>query len=268
MLESLITLLLLSGQNAQEAKDPTPLTPPSTWISEADYPKELRDVQGRTVAVLTIDAQGQVAACEIRGSSGSAILDETACRRARERGRFIPARDSRGVAITGSYLVPVLWGKPAIDIQPFSSHLVATMKNGRMVSCIRSNSDEPMAVDTHARCNISTDLLLRYFGRDYVFADQVTIETMTLSGNGPVPRGPAEGRRVILKESAVAIGPDGRAVTCQSRIPSDGGKESLADCLGFPADRMFTGLRTFVSVIDWTLRYPATYRGGGDTILN
>jgi protein TonB len=54
-----------------------------------DYPElaRLRRIQGTVVLQLAIDAAGRVAACELVGSSGSALLD-AAARRAATRWRF------------------------------------------------------------------------------------------------------------------------------------------------------------------------------------
>jgi protein TonB len=87
---------------------------PASWISELDYPSsELRaERQGRSVFRLSLDASGKVTACSITASSGSPVLDATACEKLTRRARFEPAVDSTGARTEGYYVGSVNWRLP------------------------------------------------------------------------------------------------------------------------------------------------------------
>lgn len=95
----------------------TPLKPrgdPGTWVTTDDYPPSaLRDgVQGRTSFTLQVDGSGRVTSCTVTGSSGSSVLDETACRLLPRRARFSPAKDAAGNAIPAVFSSSVRWQVP------------------------------------------------------------------------------------------------------------------------------------------------------------
>jgi periplasmic protein TonB len=88
---------------------PSPVAPPSPArlragsISNDDYPPAAirAEQQGTTTALISVGADGRVQRCEIAGSSGSAILDETTCRLITRRFRYQPAvRDGQPTAST------------------------------------------------------------------------------------------------------------------------------------------------------------------------
>src|SRR6185437_10936038 len=89
----------------------------ASYFSDSDYPAEAirRREQGVAAYVLDVDATGQVSACQITGSSGSAILDEATCRILRERARFTPARDRRGRAVPDRISARTRWVLPEED---------------------------------------------------------------------------------------------------------------------------------------------------------
>jgi TonB family protein len=89
----------------------------SSVFSDRDYPAEAirRGEQGVATFTLDVDEAGQVSACRITGSSGSAMLDETTCRIARERARFQPARDRRGRAVPDQVSSRMHWVLPEPD---------------------------------------------------------------------------------------------------------------------------------------------------------
>lgn len=99
----LAPLLLALAASAQVQSAPPsaprpPDFPASVWFSNDDYPAAaLRaEEEGRATYRIEIGADGRVSGCAITGSSGSAALDAATCRILRSRGRFNPARDSRG----------------------------------------------------------------------------------------------------------------------------------------------------------------------------
>lgn len=91
-----------------------PLENPGTWLRSDDYPAPSLEglEEGITGFGLTIDATGKVRECRILSSSGYPLLDETTCRVMTERGRFAPARDTRGMAVEGRYASRLRWVLP------------------------------------------------------------------------------------------------------------------------------------------------------------
>lgn len=108
---------------------PTP-TPPATpavtpklarpvgqvqsWVRFGDYPASaLREHQeGTTRFRLDIGIDGRVTGCSITVSSGHRLLDAAACVGVTRRGKFTPATDSTGAAVSGSWSSAVRWTIP------------------------------------------------------------------------------------------------------------------------------------------------------------
>ena len=82
----------------------------SDWVSLADLPASLARVQGVAKYVLSIDATGGVAACEIPDSSGNEELDRIACSALMSRARFTPAIDSTGQPVASVYAGTITFG--------------------------------------------------------------------------------------------------------------------------------------------------------------
>jgi protein TonB len=90
-----------------------PATAPS-YTSTVDYPAAALRAreQGTAGFRLTIGADGQVTACTITSSSGSAILDAETCRIMQTRARFRPAHDSNGNPIVSTVNSRIRWVLP------------------------------------------------------------------------------------------------------------------------------------------------------------
>jgi protein TonB len=91
-------------------------------ISNADYPSQAAR-EGRSGGVdirYLVGVDGRVGACRIVESSGSADLDDTACRLAQARFRFDPARDANGRKVAAWVDDGVEWvnRRPPPDAQP------------------------------------------------------------------------------------------------------------------------------------------------------
>ncbi|RYD68608.1 MAG: energy transducer TonB [Sphingomonadales bacterium] len=84
------------------------------WVTDDDYPAAaLRAEQEGTVGFkLDVDAAGAVLNCAITTSSGSALLDVTACSLIKRRARFNPAQNAAGVKIAGTFESRFTWRIP------------------------------------------------------------------------------------------------------------------------------------------------------------
>lgn len=76
---------------------------PGSWVTTDDYPASaIRDqVQGTSTLSFDIDAGGRIQNCRVSGSSGSSLLDDTACKLVTRRGRYTPAKDQNGQPTAG-----------------------------------------------------------------------------------------------------------------------------------------------------------------------
>jgi protein TonB len=103
------------GALTNQAIAARPRGTPGTWVTSDDYPAAaLRSgEQGRTGFRLDIGADGHITACTVTQSSGSAELDQTACRMLMRRARFTPARDAAGMPIASDYANNVVWTLPS-----------------------------------------------------------------------------------------------------------------------------------------------------------
>lgn len=93
-----------------------PLAPLSSLVTDRDYPPGAprgADIS-RTTFVLTVAPEGNVDECRVNVSSGSAELDEIACRLTSERARFSPARDPAGQAVADSHWGRIDWANRAL----------------------------------------------------------------------------------------------------------------------------------------------------------
>lgn len=93
---------------------PRPLTPPSTWVSDSDYPaRDMREGnQGIARFQLSVGANGRVTDCAIVRSSGSESLDQATCDKVTRRARFDPATDALGNKVSGDYSNAIRWTIP------------------------------------------------------------------------------------------------------------------------------------------------------------
>jgi TonB family protein len=68
-----------------------PKARPSTWLADDDYPTAAKGAQGKVTAVFTVGLDGLVSDCRVVISSGTAVLDTSACRIIVDRMRYTPA---------------------------------------------------------------------------------------------------------------------------------------------------------------------------------
>lgn len=98
---------------AAESKVATPATRTTTenWITSADYPAEARHAGKRGVSFIlwTIDKSGNIEDCRTISSSGTALLDQTACDLAKQRVHYHPALDAAGTPIESHDSQAVVW---------------------------------------------------------------------------------------------------------------------------------------------------------------
>lgn len=96
------------------AKKLTPRGSPQSWVTDDDYPAAaLRAEQAGTVGFrLDVDATGKVSNCTVTASSGSSLLDTTACSLLKRRARFTPAEDASGNKIPAPFNSRITWKIP------------------------------------------------------------------------------------------------------------------------------------------------------------
>jgi protein TonB len=83
-------------------------------VTNADYPDSAirAGESGTTGFRLDIGADGRVTNCTVTSSSGSSVLDNTACRLLQRRAKFSPAVDSNGNPTTDTFASRFRWVLP------------------------------------------------------------------------------------------------------------------------------------------------------------
>jgi len=92
----------------------SPRGSPQDWMTSDDYPPAaLRAGDQGTVGVrLDVTADGRVSGCTVTSSSGSSLLDTTACNLLRRRGRFNPQEEG-GQKVPSTWVSRFTWKLPA-----------------------------------------------------------------------------------------------------------------------------------------------------------
>ncbi len=123
----------------------SPVRPPSTWISNDDYPAAARLAAQSGVVVfrLDIDATGKVTGCTIIQTSQSPSLDATTCQVMSSRARFHPALGANGQPIASHWASRVRWALPEDSEPTFASwSQLSTFevgKDGRLDDCVTTS---------------------------------------------------------------------------------------------------------------------------------
>lgn len=93
------------------APRPKPIGNPGDWIPPNSYPPAARASaeEGRVVFTLDVDETGRATECLVTTSSGSPLLDETACNLMSANARFEPPRDKKNRPIASKWSSSVRW---------------------------------------------------------------------------------------------------------------------------------------------------------------
>jgi TonB family protein len=88
-----------------------PVSKPSDWIKRRDYPPAQRAARNEGVGTyyLAIGKDGSTIGCVITKSSGFRDLDLHTCALLKQRAKFTPAKDAKGVPTWGSYADNFEW---------------------------------------------------------------------------------------------------------------------------------------------------------------
>ena len=102
------------------------ITALASLVQPADRPQA--SFNGTTRFEVGIGPDGSVTDCTVRASSGSAPLDEAACRIVRERGRFAPGRDESGRMVPDILRGHIGWAAPTPLAASISADLEASAR--------------------------------------------------------------------------------------------------------------------------------------------
>lgn len=124
-----------------KARKPRPRNEPLAWVTDADYPQGAvaTAVQGRTGFTLVIGTDGKVLRCDVTETSGSALLDQTACRLISQRALFWPGRGPNGKARADTWTSAVNWVmeqalEPVAAMRETITYFVET--DGSVTNCV------------------------------------------------------------------------------------------------------------------------------------
>lgn len=154
---ALLAAPLLIAAEAPPPKDrATPASSPGSWIEYTDYPMNAarEGTEGTTAFRLDVDRLGVPTRCTVTTSSGSAILDTTACDKLMIRARFTPAKDAKGKAVPDTYNGRINWRLPEDDgtiylpPTPYKSVTTFTVNiDGSTSDCSSTLNGEPVKDD-------------------------------------------------------------------------------------------------------------------------
>ena len=93
---------------SQRAK---PLTKPETWLRSSDYPRVMEELGrgSQIVFRLHVDAAGGVAGCHILSQLTDQEFARVTCNNIKNRARFSPGEDAKGVRVGSYYVGMVRW---------------------------------------------------------------------------------------------------------------------------------------------------------------
>jgi len=97
------------------AKPASPKGSPQSWVTDEDYPSAaIRSGDQGTVGIrLDVGTDGKVTNCTITSSSGSTLLDTTACTLLRRRAKFNPGLDDAGHPMASAFPYRFRWQLPS-----------------------------------------------------------------------------------------------------------------------------------------------------------
>jgi TonB family protein len=160
-------------------------------FSTDDYPAEAirNGEQGSVEVSLTVGADGKVADCIVKQSSGSPSLDVQTCRIMWTRAHFTPARDGQGRAVNDTYRQRINWelpeGDPA-EMKEDYSRVILAVDAARVIVGCRYESSPPSKI-TDPQCAKITEFMRQFISGapDWIpFAGhEVVIETQHRVGD-------------------------------------------------------------------------------------
>lgn len=120
-----------------------PIVDPVDWVTSDDYPSAaIQDkAEGTTAFTLDIGPDGKILRCNVTGSSGSAVLDETTCATVTSRAKFAPAKDRKGRPVADQFSRKITWRLPdtgAVNIGEFPQRHYTELdvnENGEVEAC-------------------------------------------------------------------------------------------------------------------------------------
>ena len=107
LMTGVAVLPLSAATAAQDRSRPaSPLENPGTWVHDDEVPAAARGEKGSVSFKVDVAPSGEVAGCTIVKSSVSPLLSDAFCEMIKRHGRFSPARDASGNAISATYVMP------------------------------------------------------------------------------------------------------------------------------------------------------------------
>jgi len=100
-------LPLSAAASPQDKSSPVrPFENPGTWVHDDEVPAAARQEKGSVSFKVNVAPSGEVSDCTIIKSSVSPLLSDAFCEMLKRHGRFSPARDASGNAISATYVMP------------------------------------------------------------------------------------------------------------------------------------------------------------------
>ncbi|MBC9032034.1 energy transducer TonB [Sphingomonas sp. JC676] len=207
----------------ERSRKPVPLTNPSTWATNDDYPvAALRaHEQGSVGFRLDIGIDGVPAHCEI-AEHVSTVLDAATCAVMMARARFSPALDLKGKPAPASWRSRFRWELPEMPPTPAIAYDVVNRllvdTHGNVLSC--SAAPFPNAGDFCTVVGSTVPPVMATLWRDATSDVPATVFfRIGFNIEGVAPVVPAQVRSGMTLRSTIRIGfdlsPEGKLINCR-----------------------------------------------------
>jgi TonB family protein len=217
VLAAIVALALASSSSDSPKREPTPLNGPLQGLfTYHDYPAQAldRDEQGTVRVVLRIDSSGAIAACMIKQSSGSDLLDKRTCDVIRRRAHFEPALDRRGRRVASTLTQSVEWriAEDLFPSEPWVSRSILTLSADRKPMACRFEYEGALATPGHSSQSCSVEgvnanaPILREIPEGSEIVDEQRFEIGTEPGANELKPGDTLIQRIVLDLKIDAYG--------------------------------------------------------------
>jgi TonB family protein len=226
----MIVAVLLSLASAAQLSQAAKAIDAGEWVTNEDYPAAAIEAgeSGTTSFRLDIGKDGAVTRCTVTGSSGSPLLDNTACTLLKMRARFNPALDKKGRPTTDAYSARFRWVLPdAPDIEAgYLISKVTISPDGAITDCSIKSEGALKVEDSEALCEelAGTEApLLRQLASEY---QELRFVVAVSSQEEVFSFEPAGFERTVDRQSGeVYMSEKGQAVRCVSLADTKDGSK-------------------------------------------
>jgi TonB family protein len=198
-----------------------------SWVTNQDYPAAAIEAgeSGITSFRLDVAKDGTVARCTVTESSGSPLLDTTACALLRMRARFHPALDKNGRPVTDTYSARFRWILPDRSDIGLPGYVITTMKlapDGTVTDCSTKTGGAFDRELSEAECDKVSNMEASGLSRFASEYDTLRYVISVSSEEAVFSFDPTGSEKTVLHESGdIYMSPERFAVRCVTLTKSE-----------------------------------------------